>query len=67
MHVYVYQLVFSFSTGWLTTEKKEKISEVEKQSKKAEAAQRRKIQSEKIAREAEVWSLYHLLFHFLRW
>ncbi|KAK9933952.1 hypothetical protein M0R45_021121 [Rubus argutus] len=50
-----------FSTGWLTTEKKEKISEVEKQSKKAEAAQRRKIQSEKIAREAEAEAIRKIL------
>ncbi|XP_022722773.1 uncharacterized protein LOC111279955 isoform X2 [Durio zibethinus] len=32
---------------------KEKLSEVEQQLKKAEAAQRRRIQSEKAAREAE--------------
>lgn len=41
--------------------KKEKISEVEKQSKKAEAAQRRKIQSEKIAREAEAEAIRKIL------
>lgn len=40
--------------GWLITEQKEKLSEVEQQLKKAEAAQRRRMQSEKAAREAEV-------------
>ena len=35
-------------------EQKTKLSEVEQQSKKAEAAQRRRMQSEKAAREAEV-------------
>lgn len=38
----------------LVTEQKEKLSEVEQQLKKAEAAQRRKMQVEKAAREAEV-------------
>ncbi|KAM5568781.1 hypothetical protein ABKV19_016352 [Rosa sericea] len=41
--------------------KKEKISEVDKQSKKAEAAQRRKIQTEKIAREAEAEAIRKIL------
>ncbi|PQQ20368.1 uncharacterized protein Pyn_32649 [Prunus yedoensis var. nudiflora] len=41
-----------FSVGWLTAGK-EKVSEVERQLKKAEATQRRKVQSEKAAREAE--------------
>lgn len=36
------------------TGQKQKLSEVEQQSKKAEAAQRRRIQSEKAAQEAEV-------------
>lgn len=36
------------------TGKKEKVSEVEQQCIRAEAAQRRKMQSEKAAREAEV-------------
>jgi INO80 complex subunit B len=35
-------------------EQKTKLSEVEQQLKKAEAAQRRRMQSEKAAREAEV-------------
>lgn len=35
-------------------EQKEKLSEVEQQLKKAEAAQRRKMQVEKAARESEV-------------
>lgn len=39
-------------------EQKEKLSEVEIQAKKAEAAQRRKMQVEKAAKEAEV----HLFF-----
>lgn len=54
------KLVFSFSVGWLTAGK-EKVSEVERQLKKAEATQRRKVQSEKAAREAEVWPLYQVL------
>lgn len=55
------ELVFSFSVGWLTTGKKDKMSEVERQLKKAEAAQRRKVKLENAAREAEVWPLYHAL------
>lgn len=43
----------------LLAEPKEQLSEMEQQLKRAEAAQRRKIQNEKAARESEV----HLLFH----
>lgn len=43
--------------GWLVTGKKEKLSEVEQQLKRSEAAQRRRMQSEKAAREAEVCSI----------
>lgn len=47
------------------TEQKEKLSEVEQQLKKAEAAQRRRMQVEKAAKESEVWlpSIY-LVFYF---
>lgn len=38
----------------LTVEQKEKLSEVEQQLKKAEAAQRRRMQVEKANRESEV-------------
>lgn len=38
----------------LITEQKEKLSEVELQAKKAEAAQRRRMQVEKANRELEV-------------
>lgn len=38
----------------LITEQKEKLSEVEQQLKKAEAAQRRRVQVEKAARESQV-------------
>lgn len=51
--------------GWLMAGKKEKLSELEQQLKRAEAAQRRKMQSEKAAREAEVCSIMsycHSLF-----
>ncbi|KAL6193658.1 hypothetical protein ACLB2K_034742 [Fragaria x ananassa] len=44
-----------------SSKKKEKISEEDKQSKKAEAAQRRKIQTEKIAREAEAEAIRKIL------
>lgn len=42
--------------NWLfyMAEQKEKLSEVEQQLKKAEAAQRRRMQVEKAARESEV-------------
>ena len=43
----------------LLTEQKEKLSEVEQQLKKAEAAQRRRMQVEKAARESEVWPLVY--------
>ena len=39
---------------FLIAEQKEKLSEVEQQLKKAEAAQRRRMQVEKAARESEV-------------
>lgn len=39
----------------LYTEQKEKLTEVEQQLKKAEAAERRRMQNEKAARESEVW------------
>lgn len=47
---------------WLvwSTEQKEKLSEMEHQLKRAEAAQRRRIQNEKAARESEVCT-FHLL------
>lgn len=44
------------------TEQKEKLSEVELQLKKAEVAQRRRMQVEKAARESEVYS--SLVFFF---
>lgn len=47
--------------GWLITEQKEKLSEVEQQLKKAEAAQRRRMQSEKAAREAEAEAIRKIL------
>lgn len=42
------------SSFHLVTEQREKLSEVEQQLKKAEAAQRRRMQAEKAARESEV-------------
>lgn len=48
---------------WLTTEQKGKLSDVEQQLKKAEAAQRRRMQVEKAARESEV--CFILLFILL--
>lgn len=51
------EFLFNFFTSlivWLTTEQKEKLSEVDQQLKKAEAAQRRKMQVEMAARESEV-------------
>lgn len=48
----------------LMIEQKEKLSEVEQQLKKAEAAQRRRIQSEKAAREAEVCHNFIILLTF---
>jgi hypothetical protein len=51
----------------LIPEQKEKLSEVEQQLKKAEAAQRRRMQVEKAARESEVCfcSLYNFTYTFL--
>lgn len=48
----------------LIVEQKEKLSEVEQQLKKAEAAQRRRVLNEKAARESEVWFLGVLCFFF---
>lgn len=45
------------------TEQKEKVCAVEQQLKKAEAAQRRRMQVEKAARESEVW-IFSFLFVF---
>lgn len=45
----------------LNTEQKERLTEVEQQLKKAEAAERRRIQNEKAARESEVWATSLLL------
>ena len=44
------------------TEKKKQLSEVDQQMQKAEAAQRRKVQNEKAARELEVLLPPLLLF-----
>ncbi|KAL6292991.1 hypothetical protein ACE6H2_001133 [Prunus campanulata] len=43
------------------SKRKEKVSEVERQLKKAEATQRRKVQSEKAAREAEAEAIRKIL------
>jgi len=45
------------------TEQKEKLSEVEIQAKKAEAAQRRKMQVEKAEKEQQVYICSYLSFH----
>ena len=42
-------------------EQKEKLTDVEQQLKKAEAAQRRRMQVEKAARESEVCSLHDII------
>lgn len=42
----------------MITEQKEKLSDMELQARKAEAAQRRRMQVEKAARESEVHLLY---------
>lgn len=55
--VFMFYVVFYVTT----TEQKEKLSEVEIQAKKAEAAQRRKMQVEKAARESEVHFKYSLV------
>lgn len=44
----------------MVIEQKEKLTDVEQQLKKAEAAQRRRLQVEKAARESEVCILYNL-------
>ena len=45
-------------------EQKEKLTEVEQQSKKAEAAQRRRLQVEKAAKESEVcFCVYTVVCH----
>lgn len=46
-------------------EQKEKLSDMEQQLKKAEAAQRRRMQTEKAAREAEVSPGHSVLFMLL--
>lgn len=43
-------------------EQKEKLTDVEQQLKKAEAAQRRRMQVEKAARESEVCFLFTIIF-----
>lgn len=43
----------------LLAEPKEQLTETEQQLKRAEAAQRRKIQNEKAARESEVCLIFH--------
>lgn len=48
----------------LIVEQKEKLSEVEQQLKKAEAAQRRRVLNEKAARESEVWFSWCFVFFF---
>lgn len=72
MFIYLYNVihihVLSFSmllidfcteTGFsFILEQKEKLSEVEQQLKKTEAAQRRRMQVEKAARESEVCPLF---------
>lgn len=45
----------------LLAETKEQLSEVEQQLKRAEAAQRRRIQNEKALRESEVCLLFYTL------
>lgn len=50
-----------FSNGASSKRKKEKLSEVEQQLKRAETAQRRKMQSEKAAREAEAEAIRKIL------
>lgn len=45
----------------LFIEQKEKLTDVEQQLKKAEAAQRRRMQVEKAARESEVCSLRQII------
>lgn len=57
--------LFCLAICLLMTEQKAKLSEVEMQLKKAEAAQRRRIQSEKAAREAEVCFLFSITFIIL--
>lgn len=49
----------------LVIEQKEKLTEVEQQLKKAEAAQRRRMQVEKAARESEVCIIHVFLQLFL--
>lgn len=48
----------AFCLFCLVTERKENGLEVDQQLKKAEAAQRRKMQVEKAARASEVWSSF---------
>lgn len=53
-------------TVCILTERKEDGLEVDQQLKKAEAAQRRKLQVEKAARESEVWSCFHFQLNELK-
>lgn len=55
-----------FDCVCLLTERKEDGLEVDQQLKKAEAAQRRKLQVEKAARESEVWSCFHFQLNELK-
>lgn len=52
--------------GSLITEQKEKLTEVEQQLKKAEAAERRRLQNEKAARESEVCLCFSLSLSLYR-
>jgi len=49
----------------LSAEQKEKLSEVEQQLKKAEAAQRRRMQNEKAARESEVLTFESFILYLI--
>lgn len=55
------------SSNFYETEQKEKLTEVEQQLKKVEAAQRRRLQNEKAARESEVHfcAMHHLVNCFI--
>lgn len=57
LHQHFSKSLLFVSLDDLITEQKEKLSEVEQQLKKAEAAQRRRMQVEKAARESEVCAI----------
>lgn len=57
-----FYLFFTLLVVVLATEQKEKLNDVEQQLKKAEAAQRRRMQVEKAARESEVHLFILLLY-----